>query len=69
MESLPGSKLNSVGIARRKKIMNQNKVTGFFYLKNSLIQPISLSPAVLDKVIFNVKLFKITKKGVKKKYD
>lgn len=63
MESLPDSRLNSVGMARRKKIMNQNKIIGFFYLKNSLIQPISLSPAVLSKVIFNVKLFKITKRG------
>ena len=63
MESLPDSRLNSVGIARRKKIMNQNKIIGFFYLKNSSIQPISLSPAVLAKVIFNVKLFKITKRG------
>ena len=63
MESLPDSRLNSVGIARRKKIMNQNKIIGFFYLKDSLIQPISLSPAVLPKVIFNVKLFKITKRG------
>ena len=63
MESLPGSRLNSVGIARRMKVMNQNKIIGFFYLKNSLIQLISLSPAVLDKVIFNVKLFKITIRG------
>ena len=46
--------------------MNQNKIIGFFYLKDSLIQHISLSPAVLGKVIFNVKLFKITKRGVKK---
>ena len=63
MESLPDSRLNSVGIARRKKIMNQNKIIGFFYLENSLIQLISLSPAVLGKVIFNVELFKITKRG------
>lgn len=63
MESLPGSKLNSVGNARRKKIMNQNKIIGFFYLKDSLIQQTSLSPAILGKVIFNVKLYKITKRG------
>ena len=63
MESLPGSRLNSVGIARRMKVMNQNKIIGFFYLKNSLFQLISLSPAVLAKVIFNVKLFEITKRG------
>ena len=63
MESLPGSRLNLVGIARRKKIMNQNKIIGFFYLKNLLIQLISLSPALLSKVIFNVKLFEITKRG------
>ena len=63
MESLPDSRLNSVGMARRKKNMNQNNIVGFFYLKNSIIQHISLSPAVLAKVIFNVKLFKITKKG------
>jgi len=62
MEPLPGSRLNSVGIARRKKIMNQNKRIAFFCLKNSLIQPISSSPALLSKVIFNVKLFKITKR-------
>jgi len=36
--------------------MNQNKIIGFFCLKDSLIQPLSLSPAVLGKVIFNVKL-------------
>jgi len=63
MESLPGSRLNSVGIARRKKVMNQNKIIGFSYPKNSLIQPISLSPAVLCKVIFTVKLFKIAIRG------
>jgi len=63
MESLPDSRLNSVGMARRKKFMNQNKIIGFFYFKNSLFQPISLSPAVLAKVIFNVKLYKITKRG------
>ena len=63
MESLPDSRLNSVGIALRKKIMNQNKIIGFFYLENSLIQLISLSPAVLGKVIFNVVLFKITNRG------
>ena len=63
MESLLGSRLNSVGIARRKKIMNQNKIIGFFYRENFLIQPISLSPTILGKVIFNVELFKITKRG------
>lgn len=63
MESLPGSRLNSVGIARRMKVLNQNKIIGFFYLKNSLFQLISLSPTVLTKVIFNVKLFEITKRG------
>ena len=65
MESLPDSRLNSVGIARRKKFMNQNKIIGFFYLRDSLIQPISLSPAVLSKVIFNVNYLKL-QKGVKK---
>jgi len=63
VESLPDSRLNSVGIAQRKKIMNQNKIISFFYLKDSLIQHISFSPAVLCEVIFNVKLFKITKRG------
>ncbi len=63
MESLLGSKLNSVGNARRKKTMNQNKIIGFFCFKNSIIQPLSLSPALLGKVIFNVKLLKIIKRG------
>ena len=45
--------------------MNQNKIIGFFYLKNSLIQPISLSPAILGKVFFNVKLFNLLKGGEK----
>ena len=46
--------------------MNQNKIIGFFCLRSSLIQLISLSPALLSKVIFNVKLFENYKKGVKK---
>jgi len=65
MESLLGSRLTSVGNARRKKIMNQNKTFSFFCLKNSLIQPISLSPAILGKVFFNVKLFNLLKGGEK----
>ncbi len=65
MESILGSRLNSVGNARRKKTMNQNKTFSFFCLKNSLIQPISLSPAILGKVFFNVKLFNLLKGGEK----
>lgn len=62
MESLPDSRLNSVGIARRKKLMDLNINIYNYFLKNSLIHPISLSPTVLGEVIFNVKSFKIIRR-------